>query len=54
MSLSKFLRVKSLTLSVYVFPKFFHMARHTTVNLDTVSKCEELLNAQLKNQADST
>ena len=24
------------------------MARHTTVNLDTVSKCEELLNAQLK------
>ena len=27
---------------------FFHLARHTTVNLDTVSKCQELLNTELK------
>ena len=47
-SLSKSLRAKSLTLSVYVLPKFFHLARHTTVNLDTVSKCQELLNTELK------
>ena len=33
---------------VYVFPKFFQLARHTTVNLDTVSKCQEILNAELK------
>ena len=46
-SLSKSLRAKSLTLSVYVLPKFFHLARHTTVNLDTVSKCQELLNTEL-------
>ena len=46
--LSKSLRAKSLTLSVYVLPKFFHLARHTTVNLDTVSKCKEFLNAQFK------
>ena len=42
------MRAKSLTLSVYVFPKFFHLARHTTVNLDTVSKCQQLLNTELK------
>ena len=47
-SLSKSLRAKSLTLSVHVLPKFFHLARHTTVNLDTVSKCQELLNTELK------
>ena len=47
-SLSKSLRAKSLTLSVYVLPKFFHLARHTTVNLDTVSKCQKLLNTELK------
>ena len=47
-SLSKSLRAKSLTLSVYVLPKFFHLARHTTVNLETVSKCQELLNTELK------
>ena len=47
-SLSKSLRAKSLTLSVYVLPKFFHLARHTTVNLDTVNKCQELLKAELK------
>ena len=46
--LSKSLRAKSLTLSVYVLPKFFHLARHTTVNLDTLSKCQELLNTELK------
>ena len=54
-SLSKSLRAKSLTLSVFVLPKFFHLARHTRVNLDTVSKCQELLNTELKKkQADST
>ena len=47
-SLSISLRAKSLTLSVYVLPKFFHLARHTTVNLDTVSKCQELLNTELQ------
>ena len=47
-SLSKSLRAKSLTLSVFVLPKFFHLARHITVNLDTVSKCQELLNTELK------
>ena len=47
-SLRKSLRAKSLTLSVQVLPKFFHSARHTTVNLDTVSKCQELLNTELK------
>ena len=47
-SLSKSFRAKSLTLSVYVLPKFFHLARQTTVNLDTVSKCQELLNTELK------
>ena len=47
-SLSKSLRAKSLTLSVYVLSKFFHLARHTTVNVDTVSKCQELLNAEMK------
>ena len=47
-SLSKSLRVKSLLLSVYVLPKFFHLARHTTVNLDTVSKFQKLLNTELK------
>ena len=47
-SLSKSLRAKSLTLSVYVLPKFFHLARHTPVNLDTVSKCQQLLNTELK------
>ena len=24
------------------------MARHTTINLDTVSKCQDLINAELK------
>ena len=33
---------------------FLNLARHTTVNLDTASKCQELLNTELKNQADST
>ena len=33
---------------------FFNLARHTTVNLDTVSKSQEFLNTELKNQADST
>ena len=47
-SLSKSLRAKSLTLSVYVLPKFFHLARHTTVNLDTVSKGQQFLNTELK------
>ena len=47
-SLSKYLRAKSLTLSLYVRPKFFHLDRHTTVNLDSVSKCQELLNTELK------
>ena len=47
-SLSKSLRAKSLTLSVYVLPKFFHLARHTPVYLDTVSKCQQLLNTELK------
>ena len=47
-SISKSLRAKSLTLSVYVLAKFFHLARHTTVDLDTVSKCQELFNAELK------
>ena len=47
-SLSKSLRAKSLTLSGYFLPKFFHLARHTAVNLDTVSKCQELLNTELK------
>ena len=47
-SLIKSLRAKSLTLSVYVLPKFFDLARHTTVNLDTVSKCQELLKTELK------
>ena len=42
------MRAKLLTLSVYVPPKFFHLARHTTVNLDTVSKCQQLLNTELK------
>ena len=42
------MRAKSLTLSVYVLPKFFPLARHTTVILDTVSKCQELFNAELK------
>ena len=42
------LRVKSLTPSVYVLPKFFHLARHTTVNMDTVSECQDFLNAELK------
>ena len=42
------MRAKSLTLSVYVLPKFFQLARHTTVNLDTVNKCQELLKAELK------
>ena len=46
--LSKSLRAKFLTLSVYVLPKFFHLARHSTINLDTVSKCQELLHAELK------
>ena len=41
-SLSKSLRAKSLTLSVYVLPKFFDLARHTSVNLDTVSKCQDV------------
>ena len=27
---------------------FFQLARHTTVNLVTVSKCQGLLNAELK------
>ena len=45
---SKSLRAKTLTLSVCVLPKFFHLARHTTVNLDTVSKRQELLNTKLK------
>ena len=43
------MRAKSLTLSVYFLPKFFHLARHTTVNLDIVSECQELLNPELKN-----
>ena len=43
-SLSISLRAKS----VYVLPEFFHLARHTTVNLDTVSKCQELLNTELQ------
>ena len=30
------------------FLSFFQFARHTTVNLDNVSKCQELLNAELK------
>ena len=47
-SLSKSLRAKSLKLSVYVLPKFFHLARHPTVNLDTVSKRLEKLNTELK------
>ena len=47
-SLSKSLRANSLTLSVYVLPKFFHLARHTTVNLDTVSKRQEILNTEFK------
>ena len=47
-SLIKSLKAKSLTLSVYFLPKFFHLARHTTANLDTVSKCQELLKAELK------
>ena len=47
-SLSKFLRAKPLILSIYVLPEFFRLARHTTVNLDTVSKCQDLLNAELK------
>ena len=47
-SLSKYLRAKSLKLSVYVLPDFFHLVRHTTFNLDTVSKCQKLLNAELK------
>ena len=47
-SLSKFLRTNSLTLSVYVIPKFFHMARHTKVNLKTVSNCQGSLKAELK------
>ena len=47
-SLSKSLRAKSLTLSVYVLPKFFHLVRHTTFNLNTVKKCQELLNTDLK------
>ena len=42
------MRAKLLTLSFYVPPKFFHLARHTTVNLDTVSKCQQLLNTELK------
>ena len=42
------MRVKSLTLSVYVFPNIFHLARPTTVNLDTVSNCQEIINAELK------
>ena len=37
-ALSKLLRAKSLTLSVYFLPEFFHLARHTTGNLDTVRK----------------
>ena len=53
-SLSKTLRAKSLTLSVYALPKFFHLARHTTFNLDTVSKCQELLNAELKKSSRQT
>ena len=47
-SLSKFLRANSLTLSVYVLPNFFHLARNTNFNLDTVSKCQELINTELK------
>ena len=47
-SLSKSLRAKSLTLSVCVLPKFFHLARHTTVNLDTDSTCQDLLSTKLK------
>ena len=39
-SLSKSLRAKSLTLSVYVLPKFFHLARHTTVNLILLVKAK--------------
>ena len=30
------------------FLSFFQFSRHTTVNLDNVSKCQELLNAELK------
>ena len=39
---------KSSTLSVCVLPKIFHCARHTTVKMDTVNKCQELLNTELK------
>ena len=42
------MRAKSFIPSVFFLPKFFHLARHTTVNSVTVSKCQELLNAELE------
>ena len=47
-SLSKSLRANLLTLSAYVLPNFFHLTRHTTINLDTVSNWQDLLNAELR------
>ena len=47
-SLSKSLRAKYLTLSVYHIPKWFHMSLLTTVKLETFSNCQDLFNAELK------
>ena len=52
-SFCEYSSAKSFLLSVYVLPKIFRMARHSTVILENISNSHNIINAELNNQTDS-